>query len=196
MPKEFYARFVRSPHSIIDLRSPNTVGEVHRFKITSVLVLKQAHYESFIENLNTNWLFLQKGLLSQVENGIWYCLFITHDAASDGVLVIMDGAYIAHAAYLYYTGSLKTLLSLCNAADYLYPQPELEAMPADKLNTIIDDYMRLDYTSEAHTKYILQVLDIIEQRENKMSDEDIQESWKAFKEKFPHFFDTPKDTEK
>ena len=68
-------------------------------------------------------------------------------------------------------------------------------MPTDKLNDIIDDYMRLDYTSEAHTEYILQVLDIIEQRENKMSDEDIQESWKAFKEKFPHFFDTPNDTE-
>ena len=194
MPKEFYARFVRSPHSIIDLRSATTVGEVHRFKITSVLVLKQDYYESFIENLNANLPFLQRGLLSQVENGIWYCLFITHDAASDGVLVIMDGAYIGHAAYLSYTGRLKTLLSLCNAPDHLYSQTKLEAMPTDKLNAIVDDYMQLDYTSEAHTEYILQVLEIIEQRENKMSDEDIQESWEAFKKKFPHFFDIPNDT--
>lgn len=173
MSSKTYARFVKSPRTISDLLVTEPYGEMHRFKISSAVVLKQIDYENFITDMLADREFLIRNPFSRIENDIWYCLFVTRGGADDGILVVPNRFHVNHAAYLTYDGNLNALLSLYKDPDRYLPREELEAMSSESLYAIVNDHMSLDYTSEEYTEYILLVMDVLEKREGPLPPEQV-----------------------
>lgn len=97
------AFFIEYPHRIEDLMRPHLPEQRKPFVVERKVSLGKIDYENFITDLCVDRWFIEKysRLCHIDEAGVWHCVLVKQNGASDGILVMSDGAvYPKWAAYL------------------------------------------------------------------------------------------------
>ena len=100
MEKAGMAFFVKAPHRIEDLRTPQLVEEERVYKVVKQVKLAKIDYENFITDMVADRQFIEDNANLCSKDEIWCCILVQQRDRTDGVLVMPeDGCFVGWAAY-------------------------------------------------------------------------------------------------